>query len=186
MRFAKSISCGDMKIEVTANTKTAIDIAEDEYDCNKRWDKFSIDEFIGLYGHIPEIAAIISKIKSVKEIRFQVDFWKSFCDVLNKSTDISFWGYPRGSMCLTEACRRVISTDSGEYELKFDKSEIANCIRIHKIGEWFNGNRLEYPLDYLRLLKSVEDYIDKRLGQQKENKELSAYADLLIKKLEKI
>lgn len=189
MRFAKSIFCGDMKIEVTANTKTEIVTLKGKDDFENRLDKLGIDEFKGLYGHIPDIATIISRIKPVTEIEFQVDFWESFCQVLTKSAHLGFLG-SKSSGYLKEACRNVVpptqevtdfttveSENPLDYNIESGKCEYTitdkynasyrDCRDIKlednnhvvvaaRYGSHIFPIQLKYPLDYLRLLKSVE------------------------------
>ena len=224
MRFAKSIFCDNMKIEVTANTETVIDTAKDKVDLEKRLKKFDIDEFIGLYGHIPDIAVIISRIRPVTEILFQVEFWESFCHVLTKSAHLGFLGCEY-SECLKKACKRVLprtqsytyyttessdsprdyNIDTGKFECTVKHTSnlsYSDCRNIvlkdnnyvaadaeyggRLFGQMFSI-QLKYPLDYLRLLKSVEYYIEEKSAPrkvpfQKENKSPTLYrADQMIK-----
>lgn len=134
MKFAKIISCGNIQLEITADTCTLLDtIKKSELDL----DKFNIDEFKRLYGDSPEALKVMREVSMpVIEIPFQTDFWMGFCHVLDRADHVSFWG----SSCLKEACKSLVPN---RYECwrSREKYEIINGgDEVRFIGEYSNCN----------------------------------------------
>lgn len=143
MEFAKIISCGDRKIEITANTQALIKIvAEKEKktaDDIEKLREFDVNEFIKTYGHIPAVLKIFREMEW--PIPFQEVFWATFCDALNKSMTAGFLG-SEGSKCLSKACESIVPREM-EYTYKVEREPTSEDdlfdIVDGKVSEWKTG-----------------------------------------------